>query len=72
MSLSQRVAEAVVGTARQVAKRLPAGLKRAIEDRVFGAIFQVTRVTNDAYGWKAPPPGGTGEEEEGVDRTPRG
>jgi hypothetical protein len=47
-------------------------VKHAIDDRVFGAIFQVTRVTNDAYGWPAPPPGGDGEAQKEEDRTPRG
>ena len=27
---------------------------RAIEHRLFYAIFQVTRVTNDHYGWRPP------------------
>ncbi len=72
MSLSHRVAGVVVGLGRRVAAHLPKGLKSAIDDRIFGAIFQVTRVTNDAYGWPAPPAGGPGEPEEGVDRTPRG
>ena len=58
MSLTHRLAGLVVGLGRGIAARLPKGVKHAIDDRVFGAIFQVTRVTNDAYGWPAPPPGG--------------
>jgi hypothetical protein len=27
---------------------------RIFEDRIFYAIFQVTRVTNDHYGWRPP------------------
>ncbi len=57
VSAVQRVAAAVVGAARIVVARLPARWKKTLDDRVFGAIFQVTRVTNDAYGWKAPPAG---------------
>ncbi|MSQ00547.1 MAG: hypothetical protein EXR71_01480 [Myxococcales bacterium] len=57
MSLLVPLAAAVVGTARAVVARLPARWKKTLDDRVFGAIFQVTRVTNDAYGWKAPPAG---------------
>ncbi len=72
MSLSHRLAGVVVGLGRGIAARLPKGVKHAIDDRVFGAIFQVTRVTNDAYGWPAPPPGGDGEAQNEEDRTPRG
>ena len=31
------------------------GLLRRIENRIFYAIFQTTRVTNDNYGWKPSP-----------------
>ena len=34
---------AVVSILKRVGKKL--------EDRIFYAVFQVTRVTNDAYGW---------------------
>ncbi len=33
---------------------LPSRVKKNMDDRLFYAIFQMTRVTNDAY--KAPPP----------------
>ncbi|HNC94634.1 MAG TPA: hypothetical protein PLA94_27855 [Myxococcota bacterium] len=33
---------------------LPENLKKDLDDRLFYAIFQMTRVTNDAY--KPPPP----------------
>jgi hypothetical protein len=62
VSRTERVAGVVVGAGRLLVRLLPAGLKRTLDDRLFGAIFQVTRVTNDAYGWKAPPPGGEGGE----------
>lgn len=54
MSATEQVARLVVGTARAVVRRLPNRLKKALDDRLFGAIFQVTRVTNDAYGWRPP------------------
>lgn len=55
MSATEQVARLVVGTVRAVVRRLPVRLKKALDDRLFGAIFQVTRVTNDAYGWRPPP-----------------
>ncbi len=45
----------VVGGLRAVVRALPSAWRKGLDDRIFGAIFQVTRVTNDAYGWKAPP-----------------
>ena len=33
-------------------RRVPIALKKSVEDRIFYAIFQSTRVTNDAYGWR--------------------
>jgi hypothetical protein len=30
---------------------VPAKLLKALDDRFFGAVFQVTRVTNDNYGY---------------------
>lgn len=62
MSAAEQVARIVVGTARAVVRRLPTRLKKALDDRLFGAIFQVTRVTNDAYGWR-PPKAGEAEQE---------
>ena len=45
---------------RAVVRSLPRRWVKALDDRLFGAIFQATRVTNDAYGWKPerPEPGG--------------
>lgn len=49
--------------ARGVVKRLPQRMRRRLDDGLFYAIFQVTRVTNDNYGWRPPPPGGGTAEE---------
>jgi hypothetical protein len=38
--------------ARRAVRTLPAPLRRMLEDRVFYAVFQSTRVTNDNYGWR--------------------
>jgi hypothetical protein len=48
----------VFGLGRRVLAALPGGAVRALEDRLFYSVFQVTRVTNDAYGWKPEAPGG--------------
>lgn len=48
----------VVGGGRAVFRVLPARIQKGLEDRFFGAVFQVTRVTNDAYGWRPDTPGG--------------
>ncbi|MFM2245807.1 MAG: hypothetical protein RL071_1881 [Pseudomonadota bacterium] len=50
-------ARLLIGGGRRAAAALPAGLLRRAEDRLFYAIFHVTRVTNDAYGWRPPEPG---------------
>lgn len=63
-----RVAALIVGAGRAVVARLPPGWRRRLDDRLFGAIFQATRVTNDAYGWPAPPPGGPAAPDD--DRAP--
>jgi len=39
---------------RRVGARLPRFVSRNLEDRVFYVIFNLTRVTNDAYGWRPP------------------
>ena len=31
---------------------IPFALRKIVEERVFYAVFHVTRVTNDAYGWR--------------------
>lgn len=55
------VATVLLATGRVVARAVPARLLRGIEDRVFHAVFHMTRVTNDAYGWRPEP---AQEEEE--------
>ena len=37
---------------RSILYRVCAKSLRTIEDRIFYAIFQLTRVTNDHYGWR--------------------
>ena len=40
----------VAGIGRLLKPIIPAKVARSIDDRFFGAVFQVTRVTNDNYG----------------------
>jgi len=40
----------LVGLGRMLRPLVPKQLARAVDDRFFGAVFQVTRVTNDNYG----------------------
>lgn len=56
---ADRAATWALALARGVWRLLPAGAKRGVEERFFYAVFQRTRVENDAYGWRPPPPGGT-------------
>lgn len=58
MSAPGRTARWVVGGGRLVVRLLPRRVQKALDDRLFGAIFQVTRVTNDAYGWRPATPAG--------------
>lgn len=53
-----RVADLAVAAGRGAWGRLPPRLRKGLEDRVFYAIFQVTRVENDAYGWRPDAPSG--------------
>ena len=41
--------------ARRLLSLLPKRLRDALERRVFYVIFNATRVTNDAYGWRPDP-----------------
>lgn len=43
---------AVLAAGRAFRPLVPARLRRRVEDRFFYAVFNLTRVTNDAYGWK--------------------
>jgi len=56
--------EVVLGAGRLAWTALPGRVRKKLEDRFFGAIFQVTRVTNDAYGWRPDEPGGPGDPTE--------
>ena len=42
--------QVVLGVGRTLRPFVPKRVATAIEDRFFGAVFQVTRVTNDNYG----------------------
>ena len=44
------IGEMVVGVGRLIRPVIPSRLARSLDDRFFGAVFQVTRVTNDNYG----------------------
>ncbi|NOY25796.1 MAG: hypothetical protein GXP62_07965 [Oligoflexia bacterium] len=43
---------AVLAVGRAGAAILPPRLRKKLEDRFFFAVFNLTRVTNDAYGWR--------------------
>jgi len=58
------IARALLGGSRMVLNLLPARVQKAFEDRFFYAVFNVTRVTNDHYGWR-PEPTGDGEDPAG-------
>lgn len=59
---SLRVSRAVFGVARSAYRVLPGPLRERVEDRFFYAVFNVTRVTNDNYGWRPEEPGGVPPE----------
>ena len=44
------VGEGLIRSVRAVRPLVPERLVKALDDRFFGAVFQVTRVTNDNYG----------------------
>ena len=47
-----------------VARLVPEPVRQRLEDRFFYAVFQVTRVENDSYGYRPDPEsGGSGEDE---------
>jgi hypothetical protein len=43
--------QVALGVGRAIRPFIPKRLAAALEDRFFGAVFQVTRVTNDNYGY---------------------
>lgn len=55
--LSLAAGELVIGVAERVWRRLPERARAGLEARFFGAVFQVTRVTNDNYGYRPDEPG---------------
>jgi hypothetical protein len=50
--LTMGLARVTLALGRGLGRLLPLSLRRQVEDRVFFSVFQVTRVTNDAYGWR--------------------
>ena len=46
----------VVACGRGVARILPTRVRKALDDRIFYVVFNLTRVTNDAYGWRPAEP----------------
>lgn len=57
----------VLATGRLTVRLLPRRLRQSLDDRAFGAVFQLTRVTNDHYGWRPDQPGGKPGEAAGED-----
>jgi CRISPR/Cas system type I-B associated protein Csh2 (Cas7 group RAMP superfamily) len=45
------VGRLIVGMGRRVKPLVPMAARRWMDQRLFGAIFQATRVTNDNYGY---------------------
>lgn len=59
MTPAYALARLCLALGRRAWARLPPRARKELEDRFFWAIFQRTRVENDAYGWRPPPPGGS-------------
>lgn len=59
MDPSLLIARAAVLASRAAWRVVPGPVRRQLEDRVFYAVFHLTRVENDAYGWRPPAPGGS-------------
>ena len=57
------VSRIVVGGMRGVVNKIPQRWRKMLEDRIFYAIFQSTRVTNDAYGAPGGPAGGARQDD---------
>ncbi len=58
MSKRGAVSRVIVGAGRAGARLLPQRVRRVLDDRVFSVVFQLTRVTNDHYGWRPETPAG--------------
>ena len=54
--LAHTISRVAIRAARRVARALPESVRRRVDDRVFYAVFNLTRVTNDAYGWRPSDP----------------
>jgi len=54
-------ARAMVQVLRAALRRVPAPVRRRLDDRVFYAVHQLTRVTNDHYPGATPSPGDGGD-----------
>lgn len=48
-ALGMAAGKLVLSAASVIKPIVPKRLRRALDDRFFGAVFQVTRVTNDNY-----------------------
>lgn len=51
---ADRLSRLVIGAGRRVWRALPERAREGLEQRFFYAVFNVTRVTNDDYGWRPP------------------
>ncbi len=60
------IGRVVIGSVRVTLQVMPARLRRALEDRIFYGIFNVTRVMNDSYGWRPEEPAGYSAPHSGV------
>ena len=56
------IGKAVIGIGRAVRPLVPGTILKALDDRFFGAVFQVTRVTNDNYNSGTTEKAGTPDE----------
>ncbi len=45
------VGRVLVGAGRRLSPLVPRPVRRWVDDRLFGTIFELTRVTNDNYGY---------------------
>jgi hypothetical protein len=50
-ALGHAVGRVLTGLGRRVKPMVPVSVRTWLDDKLFGAIFQVTRVTNDNYGY---------------------
>ena len=65
MSLRETASRGLMGMGKLAFKVLPRGIRKDVEDRFFSAVFQMTRVTNDAYGWRPDQTDLEGEQDGG-------